>query len=200
MIVAMAGNLERPAGVEAAVVGRPRPEDQLVERARRGDQAAFEELVHRHRTIAFRTAVVLAGSPADAEEAAQDAFVKAWSALPRFRRGAPFRPWLLAIVANEARTKRRAAGRREAWALKASDAHVPPADGDPAAAVVVRERSAELRAALAGLEERDRVVLALRYLLDLSEREMAAALGCRPGTVKSRLSRALERLREEVGE
>ena len=64
----------------------------------------------------------------------------------------------------------------------------------------MRERSAELRAALAALDERDRTVLGLRYLLDLSEREMAAVLGCRQGTVKSRLSRALARLREEVGE
>ena len=195
----MAGNLEGPAGVSEAVVGRPRPEDQLVEHARRGDQAAFEELVHRHQTIAFRTAVMLTGSAADAEEAAQDAFVKAWAALPRFRRGAPFRPWLLAIVANEARTRRRAAGRREAWTLRAAHAEpAPVAGGDPAAAVAVRERSAELRAALAILDERDRTVLGLRYLLDLSEREMAAVLGCRQGTVKSRLSRALGRLREEV--
>ncbi len=156
--------------------------------------------MHRHQTIAFRTALVLAGSPADAEEAAQDAFVKAWAALPRFRRGAPFRPWLLAIVANEARTKRRAAGRRAAWTMRAAEALVPVEDGDPAAAVAVRERSAELRGALAALDERDRTVLGLRYLLDLSEREMGAVLGCRPGTVKSRLSRALARLREEVGE
>ena len=110
------------------------------------------------------------------------------------------RPWLLAIVANEARTKRRASGRREAWTLKEAGARVAPPDGDPAAAVAVRERSAELRAAMAHLEERDRTVLGLRYLLDLSEREMAAVLGCRPGTVKSRLSRALEKLREEVGD
>ncbi len=156
--------------------------------------------MHRHRTIAFRTAVVLAGSAADAEEAAQDGFVKAWNALPRFRRGAPFRPWLLAIVANEARTRRRAAGRREAWTVRAAEAYEPPGDGDPAAAVAVRERAAELRSALAAVEEKHRTVLVLRYMLDLSEREMAAVLGCRPGTVKSRLSRALERLREEVGE
>jgi RNA polymerase sigma factor (sigma-70 family) len=66
------------------------------------------------------------------------------------------------------------------------------------AAVLVRERSAELLGAIAALPERDRVVLQLRFLLDLGEREMAAALGCRPGTVKSRLARALDRLREEL--
>lgn len=145
---------------------------------------------------------MFAGTPADAEEAAQDAFVKAWRALPRFRPGAPFRPWLLAIVANEARSRRRAAGRRAGWLARAA-AEVTPADpagADPAIAVLARERTHELLGAITALPERDRVVLQLRYLLDLSEHEMSAALGCRPGTVKSRLSRALERLRREVTE
>jgi RNA polymerase sigma factor (sigma-70 family) len=181
------------------VVSRPADDQQLAERARRGDAAAFEDLVRRHQPIAFRTAVVLTGSAADAEDAAQEAFVKAWRALPRFRAGAPFRPWLLAIVANEARTRRRAAGRREGWTARAAAAAEtePPPDG-PLATVLVRERAAELAGALSALGERDRTVLALRYVLDLPEREIAAVLGCRPGTVKSRLSRALDRLREEV--
>jgi hypothetical protein len=78
------------------VVSRPpSSEAALVERARRGDSAAYEALVRAHQDIAFRTACLMAGSSADAEEAAQEAFVKAWRALPRFRAGAPFRPWLL---------------------------------------------------------------------------------------------------------
>jgi RNA polymerase sigma factor (sigma-70 family) len=174
--------------------------EHLVERARRGDTAAYEDLVRSHQQLAFRTACVFAGSAAEAEEAAQDAFVKAWRALPRFRAGAPFRPWLLAIVANEARSRRRASGRREAWTARAAAAQ-PPALAAPSAesAVLVRERSAELLAAIAALPERERVVLQLRFLLDLAERDMAAVLECRPGTVKSRLSRALEHLREELG-
>jgi RNA polymerase sigma-70 factor (ECF subfamily) len=200
--VPVAGNLDGARDVEGAVVGRPLDDEQLVERARRGDADAYGELVRRHQAVAYRTALVIAGSTSEAEEAAQDAFVKAWRALGRFRAGAPFRPWVLAIVANEARTRRRAAGRREAWTLRAaaqaSAAAPPAASGDPAAAVLVRERAHAMRAGLARLEERDRTVLALRYLLDLSEREMAAVLDCRPGTVKSRLSRALDRLREEV--
>jgi RNA polymerase sigma-70 factor (ECF subfamily) len=195
------GNLRGAGGVSETVVGRPLEDQQLSERARRGDAGAYEELVRRHQSVAFRTALVLAGNAADAEEAAQDGFVKAWVALPRFRAGAPFRPWLLAIVANEARTKRRAAGRREAWTVRAAaerDAPAAEPEAGALAGVLVRERAAELHAALAALDERDRTVLALRFLLDLSEREMAAVLGCRPGTVKSRLSRALDRLREEV--
>src|SRR4051794_13503929 len=95
------------------VEGRPR-EDELVERARRGDSAAFGELVLAHQRLAFRTAYLLTGNAADAEDAAQSAFVKAWQALGRFRRGAPFRPWLLAIVANEARNRNRSGGRSDA--------------------------------------------------------------------------------------
>ena len=74
-----------------------------------------------HQDIAFRVACLAGGSAADAEEAAQEGFVKAWRALPRFRAGAPFRPWLLAIVANEARNRRRAAGRRAGLALRAAE-------------------------------------------------------------------------------
>ena len=194
-------NRAAAGGVEAMVVSRPLDDDpQLLERARRGDAAAYADLVRPHQPIAFRTACLLAGSSADAEDAVQDALVKAWRALPRFRAGAPFRPWLLAIVANEARTRRRAAGRRAAWTLRAAADERAPGDAAPSpeAAVLVRERSRELLQALEALGERDRVVLVLRYVLDLSEREMAAVLDCRPGTVKSRLSRALDRLREEV--
>ena len=177
----------------------PHNEAALVERARRGDAAAYEALVRAHQDIAFRTACLFAGSAADAEEAAQEAFVKAWRALPRFRSGAPFRPWLLAIVGNEARNRRRAAGRRAGVALRA--AHERPS-GDaapsPEAALLAGGERRALLAALSALDERDRAVIACRFLLDLSERETAEALGCRPGTVKSRLSRALARMRGEL--
>jgi RNA polymerase sigma factor (sigma-70 family) len=185
------------------VVGRP-PDSEaaLVERARGGDAVAYGSLVRAHQDIAFRVACLAGGSAADAEEATQDALVKAWRALPRFRAGAPFRPWLLAIVANEARNRRRAAGRRAGLALRAADqaSRDPGAGGpSPEAIALAGARRDALLAALGALDERDRAVLACRYLLDLSEEETAAALGCRRGTVKSRTSRALERLRAQVG-
>jgi RNA polymerase sigma-70 factor (ECF subfamily) len=194
-------NLSLASGVLPAVVGRPLAEEELVERARRGDAAAYEELVRTYQGIAFRTAYLLAGNAADAEEAAQDGFVKAYRALGRFRTGLPFRPWLLKIVANEARNRRRSAGRREQLALRAAAGAAPgDAAPSPEAALLSAERRDELLAALNRLPERDRLVLACRYLLDLSEEESAAALGCRRGTVKSRLARALERLRADLGE
>jgi RNA polymerase sigma-70 factor (ECF subfamily) len=170
----------------------------LIARARAGDDRAFGTLVARHQTVAFRTAYVICTDSSDAEDAAQDAFIKARAAMGRFRPEAPFRPWLLAIVANEARNRRRAAGRRLALAGRAAAAepraHVPL----PEAAAIASSDRRELAAALAKLSEEHRQVIALRFLLDLSEAECAAALGCRRGTVKSRLSRALTRLRSEM--
>jgi RNA polymerase sigma factor (sigma-70 family) len=183
------------------VVDRPLEERELVARAKRGDAQAYGELVELHQTIAFRTAWAITGSGADAEDAAQDGFVKAYRALGRFRSGEPFRPWVLAIVANEARNRRVAAGRRERLALRAAEERRPDdADPSPEAALLGRERRESLLAALERLPERDRLVVACRYLLELSEAETAAALDVRAGTVKSRLSRALERLRGELGD
>jgi RNA polymerase sigma factor (sigma-70 family) len=172
----------------------------LVARAKRGDAAAYEELVRMHQGIAFRVAYVVAGERGDAEEAVQDGFVKAYRALGRFRVGAPFRPWLLRIVANEARNRRRSAGRRAGLALRAAAAASGDAAPSPEAAALSRERSAGLVAGLGRLDERDREVLVHRFLLGLGEEETAAALGVRRGTVKSRTSRALDRLRNLVVE
>ena len=154
-----------------------------------------------YQGLAHRTAFLLTGSSVDAEEAAQTAFIKAWSALPRFRPGAPFKPWLLRIVANEAHNRRRSAGRRAALELRATAAQ-PPVDAAPSpeGAAIGREARELLLAAVARLDERDRDVLTCRYFLELSEDETAEVLGVRRGTVKSRTARALARLREEVGE
>lgn len=152
-----------------------------------------------HQGIAFRTAYLLTGSAADAEDAAQAGFVKAWAALSRFRHGAPFRPWLLSIVANEAHNRRRSAGRQEALRLR-SVAASPPDDAAPSpeGAALGRERREELLAAVGQLDDRDRDVLACRYFLELSEDETATVLDVRRGTVKSRTARALVRLRQEL--
>ena len=177
-------------------MGRPRDEAQLVEQARRGDARAYEEIVQAYQGIAFRTAYLITGNAADAEDAAQDGFVKAYYALGRFRRGAPLKPWLLQIVANEARNRRRSAGRREGLALRAAtEASSGDAAPSPEAALLDDARRGALLARLNELPEDQRLVLALRYVLDLSEEETAGVLGVPAGTVKSRTARALERLR-----
>ena len=156
--------------------------------------------MYAHQAIAFRTAYVIAGNAADAEEAAQDGFVKAWRALGRFREGAPFRPWLLQIVANEARNRRRSAGRRAHLALRAATEE-PSGDAAPSpeASLLSAETRETLLTAVNGLPEDQRTVIALRFFVGLSEQEVAEALKLPTGTVKSRSARALERLRESYG-
>jgi RNA polymerase sigma-70 factor (ECF subfamily) len=183
------------------VEGRPLEDTELedaalIGRARAGEVMAYEELVRRYQDVAVRTAHVLAPD-GDAEDAVQEAFVKAHAALPRFRAGAPFRPWLLRIVANEARNRRRSAGRRIGLALRAAEDRRPgDAAPSPESAVLAEETRATLLAAVNALRAEDREIIAARYFLDLSEAETSEILGLPRGTAKSRLSRALGRLRE----
>jgi len=180
------------------VEGRPLEDAQLVDLARDGDIHAYEELVSRYQGVAHRVAWLVARRAGEAEDAVQEAFVKAYIALPRFRRGAAFRPWLLRIVANEARNRARSARRREGLVLRVAAADPGDAAPSPEAAVLAAEEAAALALALGRLRERDRLVIAYRHLFELSESETAEALGVPVGTVKSRLSRALGRLRAEL--
>ena len=171
---------------------------ELVARARQGDTTAYEALVRRHQGGAQRAAWLVTGSAEEAADAAQEAFVKAWQALQRFDETREFRPWLLRIVVNTARNRRRSAWRFDALRARAGAASVETALSAEAAALTSAEH-ASLIAALRRLHTRDREVIACRYLLELTEAETAEVLACAPGTVKSRLSRALERLRVDVG-
>jgi RNA polymerase sigma factor (sigma-70 family) len=178
------------------VEGRPLDDVALVERARNGDINAYEALVQQYQELAFRVAYQVTGDAADAEDAAQEGFVNAYYALGRFRPGAPFRPWLLRIVTNEARNRRLAAHRRTALAERALRAQASgEAAPSPEAAAEAEEFRSTLVATLGRLRDDDRLILAYRLFFDLSEAEIAEALNCPKGTVKSRLSRALGRLR-----
>jgi RNA polymerase sigma factor (sigma-70 family) len=182
-----------------SVGGRLLDEQTLIDHAKQGDQAAYEVLVRQYQDIAFRTAYLITRSAAEAEDATQDAFIKAYYALDRFHAGAPFRPWLLRIAANEARNRRTAAYRRPTLALSAVEDR-PSGDAalSPEAAALAADQRQMLLAAIERLREEDQLVIAARYFLDLSEAEMADVLDCPRGTVKSRLSRAIGRLREAL--
>jgi RNA polymerase sigma factor (sigma-70 family) len=181
--------------------GRPADDSQLIERAQRGDSAAYEEIVQRYQQIVFRTAYVITGSSADAEDAAQEGFVKAYRALDRFRSGADLRPWLLRIVANEARNRVRSSGRRHQLELRLTEGFRPgDAVPSPEAVAIAADERRRLLAMVNALSDEDRLVIASRYFLQLSGEETAAALGIAEGTVKSRLSRALARLKARVEE
>ena len=163
---------------------------------RGGDRDAYAELVHRHAPVAVRTASLLGAGP-DAEDVVQEAFVKAYRALGRFREGAAFRPWLLQIVAERDPEPAPAAGRRggpRAVGLAADRAAAARgrATDDPAATRAVAGAAGRAgRAGSAQLSEPHRQVVTCRYLLELDEAETATVLGWPRGTVKSRLHRAL---------
>jgi RNA polymerase sigma-70 factor (ECF subfamily) len=170
----------------------------LVEAARSGDVASYGLLVERYQSVAHRTAFAL-GAGDDTADVVQEAFVKAYLALDRFRVTEPFQPWLLRIVVNETRNRWR-------WVSRHRTVPLPLVGDDPSAAEPGPEQIAEdqetsrlLRDALVGLPARQREVVVCRYLLDLSERETAQILGIPGGTVKSRLSRALAALQAALG-
>ena len=204
------GNLGGLLGVDTAGDGgdgdqiiADREDADVLARVRRGDRDAYAELVRRHAPVALRTAALL-GAGSDAEDVVQEAFVKAYGALGRFRDGAAFRPWLLRIVSNETRNLHRTAGRRaarerSAW-QRTEPLLVTADDDDPASRVLSQERRAQLVRGLSRLSEAHRQVLTCRYLLELDEAETAAVLGWPRGTVKSRLNRGLGRLAEELAQ
>src|SRR5881296_395261 len=143
--------------------GRPADDSELISRAQRGDAAAYEEIVQRYQQVAFRTAYVITGSAADAEDAAQEGFVKAYRALATFRSGAEPRPWLLRIVANEARNRARSAGRRNQLQLRlAEDFRPGDAAPSPEAAALAADEQQRLLALVNELNDDDRLVITSR--------------------------------------
>jgi len=171
---------------------------ELVRRARAGDRPAYGELVRRHQAAALRLAAGVCGSTEEARDIVQDALVKGYRSLDRYRGDAPVRSWLLRIVANDAknaiRTRVRRVGREERYDnLQRGSGAGADVVGDQ---VADRDESTRLLALLARLEHRDREILACRFVAGLSEGDTATTLGIPVGTVKSRAARALGRARE----
>jgi RNA polymerase sigma-70 factor (ECF subfamily) len=181
------------------VEGRP-PDTDLVRRAQLGDDDAIRGIVTTYQDIAFRTAYLITRSEEDARDAAQDGFIKALAALGRFDPTKPLRPWLLTIVSNEARNRVRSGRRREQLVLRITTEVTGDAAPSPEASAVAVDTRERLLARINVLPDDQRAVVALRYFAGLSEQETAAALGVRVGTIKSRHSRALARLRELIGD
>jgi RNA polymerase sigma-70 factor (ECF subfamily) len=179
----------------------PSDESALISAARGGDVASYEELVRRHQGLAFRVAFLVVGQRDSAEDAVQEAFFKAYRALGRFDPARPFRPWLLSIVANEARNARKANMRRANLSTRYGEAlRLDRAPGSPHEVARLNERRSKLLTALEALDEDQRLTISLRYFMELTEQEMANVLRCRPGTVKSRLNRSMARLRHVINE
>ncbi len=178
----------------------PGEEAGLLLAAQGGDQAAFGQLVRYYQRAIHRLAYGLARNPSDADDLAQETFVRAWQALGRFRVGEPLYPWLSRITVNLAfslfrRRKRRPEDSIEPM-LEAGRQF--GTDDDPAEHAVRAERNARLAAAFAELSPDHQAVLALRAVEDLSYDQIAAVLGVPPGTVMSRLSRARAELKSRL--
>lgn len=179
-------------------------DDELVRRARAGDRPAYGELVRRHQAAALRLAAGVCGSTEEARDIVQEALVKGYRSLDRFRGDAPARSWLLRIVANDAKNAVRAKVRRLGREGRYHTLHrVSPAaaGGDVVGDhVAAQDETARMLRVLTLLDHRDREILACRFVAGLSERDAATALGIPLGTVKSRAARALDRARELLGE
>lgn len=171
-------------------------EPTLIRRAANGDAAAWEPLVQAHQQAVFRLAYLLLGDADDAEDIAQETFLRAWNHLKRFDATRPLRPWLLSIASNLSRNRRRSAGRYLAALTRAFREQPKETPLDEASAQ--NTEANELWRAVQRLEMSDQQIIYLRYFLELSVIETAETLQVAEGTVKSRLSRALEKLRTVI--
>jgi|SRR5579859_1535813 len=174
-------------------------ETRLILQARQGDGAVWESLVGQHQEAVFRLAYLLLGDADEAEDVAQETFIRAYRALDRFDATHPLRPWLMRIASNLARNQRRSAGRYFAAVQRMIRAE-PEAAFAPSGhtSVVERERAHTLWQAVRRLGLAEQEIIYLRFFLEMSEAEAAAVLEIPLGTVKSRTHRALARLRDVV--
>jgi len=170
----------------------------LVERSRGGDQAAFRELVVLHQDRAYGLALRITRSPADAEEVAQDAFVRAWLALARFRGESSFATWLYRIVARRALDRLSQLKARRGREVEVDEAESLPDPVAPAAApgdLAAATRGRTLERLVMKLPAAQRMAVTLYYYEDRSVEQAAAILGMPENTVKTHLARARAALR-----
>jgi RNA polymerase sigma-70 factor (ECF subfamily) len=172
-------------------------DDALIAASQAGDQAAFAEIVRRYQRAVYRVAYSLTRNTSDADDLAQDTFVRAWGAIGRFERGLPLYPWLARICTNQAFTLFRSRKRRPEVSLEPLlEAGMQwGADDDPAEHAAQKAHHDQLRACFEKLSPEHQQVLALRAVQDLSYEEIANTLNVPAGTVMSRLSRARAELK-----
>ena len=177
---------------------RPTPpaEDELdlIAQAQQGDKRAFGELVRRHREGVVNVVYRLCGDTHLAEDAAQEAFIRAWQHLPSYRPRAPFRHWVVRIATHSALDVLR----RQRETVDVEEVALTSPDDGPEAAVEGEERGERVRQAVLALPPASRAVLVLREYEGLSYREIADTLDIPVGTVMSRLNYARSRLRETL--
>lgn len=191
-------------------------DSEAIHRCQRGDISGLEPLIARYQIAALRLAYLLIGERAAAEDVVQDSFLLAYQGIARFRSGSAFAPWFYRIVTNTARQRqRRASTLREVsveWLTSGDEAGgafqrtIPaaPRDRDPQVDPALRAERLEEREdvlhALAGLTQKQREAVVLRYYFGCSDQELAAILGCREGTARQRLHGGLAALRQIIAQ
>ncbi len=186
--------------MEAAMTGdRAAVTDEALARlAANGDRAAYSTLVERYRGLAFSTAYAMLGNPDDAEDIAQEAFVRAYRTLPGFDPQRTWAAWIMSIVRNQCRDAVRRRKVRSAHAsveLERDEVPTDGADAIPEATLLETERLGELREAVAGLPDHLRAPVVLHYAYGKTYREIASGLGLPESTVVGRLAAAMRILR-----
>ena len=179
-------------------MGRSGDDAQLVDRLRRGDPRAFEELVIAYQHRVFGVALRMLGSRAEAEEAAQEVFLRAHRAIADFRGDAKLSTWLYAIASRLCMNRLTSGERRVLREGEETLARIPSGHASPADELERSERDAALHRAIAELSDERRMVVVLRDLEGLSYEEIASALDLELGTVRSRLHRARMDLKEKL--
>lgn len=172
-------------------------DEEAVRRCQDGDRQAFHHLVDKYKDLLYGTACLMTGNTSMAEEHVQEAFISAWRGMSSFRAGRPMKPWLVRILVNTVMGQRR---RRSIQTVPLEESAQLADPDDPAELAEQGETAQRVRLAISVLSEEHRQVIMLRYFADLSVPEIGRAVGCRQGTVKSRLSRAIQRLRNELRE
>ena len=185
------------AAPQRSPVLEPGREASLVRAAQGGDQAAFAEIVRHFQRPVYRVAYALTRNPSDADDLAQETFVRAYQAIGRFRAGEPLYPWLSRIAVNLTYSLFRRRRRRPETSIEPllESGRQWAAPDDPAERAAESEQHERLAASFAELSPEHQAVLTLRVVESLSYDEIARALGVPPGTVMSRLSRARAELR-----
>jgi len=177
-------------------------EEKLVHQAQQGDTEAFAELVLEHQRFAFNLALRALSDPQEAEDIVQEAFLKAWQALSRFRRQARFQTWLYRIVMNLCynRLPRLRADVEQASDEKIDFIAASKPLHNPPAALEMDELQEFLQRQIDHLPESHRLLISLRYQQDLSYAEIAEIMDAPLGTVKTGIFRARQRLRDALQE
>lgn len=172
-------------------------DDHVVQQVLNGDTEAFATVVERYQQIMYRFALTLLRSPHDAQDAVNESWIKAYSALGSYRLGTSFKSWIMTITYHTAHDMLRYRTRHP---LADDDVITTTADAKPGpqAQLLSKERQATLFEAMMRLSSDDRTVLYLYYYVEASYQDIAGILNCRPGTVASRLSRAKNRLKQQM--